>query len=187
MYYVGAYGDEDVNGHMQYRYVGFSKNKEAMRIYNVAGHNTGAFYEHYEIFEYDVDWERFVVIVRREWGKYLVYPPESNPSYINIYESRVGDILSISLEEYEELVMYTDIEYEQGYKFMKEAYFLIKSNSLNYIQDKRISAFIAFLFSRYVKIFKGSNEDALKVSKGIDKLQAFISRVCEESLPFYEN
>ena len=32
MYYVGAYGDEDVNGHMQYRYVGFSKNKEAMRI-----------------------------------------------------------------------------------------------------------------------------------------------------------
>ena len=47
VYYVGSYDDDEFGSARHF--VGWSKNIMAIRMYNVAGHCTGAFYDHYNM------------------------------------------------------------------------------------------------------------------------------------------
>lgn len=175
MYYVGAYYDSAQT--IQHRFVGWSKNKLAVNMYNVAGHNTGAFYDHYEIFEYDCSKEEFIQAIKDEWGE-DISDWEMNGSYIDIYETSHGDYLSITNEEYKQLVAWTDIDYEMGISYMRTLYEMIGLDLLELILNGQVINFIAYIAATYLEIFSDVNN----LSSRIDKLQAFVCRVRDDPL-----
>lgn len=185
MYYVGAYGDEGSDGNMYYSFIGWSKNKLAIMLYNVAGRRSLPFYEHYEVFEYsDMPEEKFVDIVYREWGVDISDWTDSD-DYIDIYESRHGDIISITNREYNELVVISDTVYDQGRKHMSTAYELITTNKLKLIRNEKVFDFVMLLMKRYMGYFKGTAQNPLKLNEHLDGLQSFICMVKDDEIMQY--
>lgn len=179
MYYVGAYKDEKGI----YQFIGWSKNKYAVIIYNTAGHEHGVFYDDYEVFEYDCSKEKFENIVKTEWNYVIESPWEDDDYCIHVYETRHGDCIAITNAEYDSLIAYTDIEYEMGQSYMETLYTLIGSEAVLYIRNGGLVTFIGYLASFYTNAFRGvSSENASVLCDKIDKLQAFMCKIRDDSL-----
>lgn len=179
MFYVGAYMD-DKSDEDAYRFVGWSRSEFAIRTYNVAGHHGGPFYEHYMIFEYDVDdLDEFVKLIEHEWGECILGGDEDD-RYIGISETEWGDCISLTNEEYNELIALTDIDYDVGHQHMQTLYMYISENVSNIMRNKEITLFVGWLFSRYIDIFRGALRGSWSVDERLDKVQSFICNMKDE-------
>lgn len=185
MYYVGAYGDELPDGNTTYNYIGWSKNKLAAMLYNVAGKQSTPFWEHYVIFEYpDMPENEFVQIVYGEWNADISDWTDSD-DYIDIHESQHGDLLSLTNREYNELVIISDSTYDQGRKYMYSAYELVVTDKLKLLRNKKVQDLVMMLLKRYMGYFRGLSNDPTRLTKDLDNLQAFICMVKDDELMRY--
>ena len=184
MFYVVAYGDEDhISGVMTYRFIGWTINKFAAYIYNVAGKKSLPFYEHYYVFEYsDMPNCEFIEILEKEWGHYI-RSMDYDDAYIAIYDTPFDDYVALSNQEYRELILEPDMSYHQGRKHMFSAYEYISSYE-KYVNNNSINRFIREIFSRYCEIFKGVSDDPTKIDTKLDNVASFISQLKEDELPF---
>lgn len=168
LFYVGSYRD-DVKGHI---FVGWSKNRFAVESYNVAGHKGGAFYDHYEIFEYENDNENnFSQIIMNEWGINAV---DFKMNKITMYDTTWGDYISLSKREYVDLIESTDVDFEVIHIAIQNLSEFIKNTEQEVIRNKDIVCFVGYIADKYLNILKTLESDPTYIEKCIDKIQAFI-------------
>lgn len=177
-YYVVSY--EDVKS---YRFIGWSKNEMAVRMYSVAGKFSLPFVEHYAVFEYSVETEQeFIEIVHNEWEYLISGNPNNDDHYISLYVTEHGDMCALSNREYNELVLMDNISYQQGRKHMFSIYELLYYlHYADYIRDKEIVKYIGYMFHRYSDIYRGSSKNPRKISKYLDDLQSYITLITENN------
>lgn len=185
MFYVAAYGIDHDNGDMIYRFIGWTKDRLAAYKYNVAGKKSLPFYDHYFVFEYpDMPNCDFIKILEEEWDYNIRELDYGSESYIGIYDTPFGDYISLTQQEYQELILEPDMSYNQGRKHMYSAYeYMISCEP--FVRDEPMNRFIREVFARYCEIFKGYTNDPLKLSDKLDEIASFISMLKEEELPFY--
>lgn len=182
MFYVLAYGDEKENGVINYRFLGWTRNEYAARIYNNEGRGDHRFYDNYAVFEYpDMPNCEFIKILDSEWSYRI--RDICDESYISIYESPFGGCVALSSQEYIELILNTDVSYEQGRKHMYSAYEYMRESE-PFIRDDKINRFIRELFARYCDIFKGYDNNPNLLNDRLSNIASFISMLDEEELPF---
>ena len=165
-----------------YRMVGFSINKLALVMYNVAGKPSEPFYEHWSIFEYEVDGEeRCKEILFEEWGYTADLVLTVDDSYIDIYETKFGSSIALSNKEFNELIVMSDGAYEQAYKYMSSLYDIVVHQ--NYIiRNKQLQSILQNLFIRYTRIFKIIKGDVLSTNKYLSNIAAFICMIDDEEI-----
>lgn len=179
VYYVGSYDDDEFGSARHF--VGWSKNIMAIRMYNVAGHCTGAFYDHYNIYEYNItNHSEFIKCVKRDWD--VVITDERDESYIDIHESYYGDYVSLTNREYRELILESDIEYEFALEMMKILYFYVLHDLGKIIRKRSIDYFIKYLAATYLRVLRGVSVDATKLPRNLDVIQVFLHTVKNSEL-----
>lgn len=184
MFYVASYGEGIIEGEQTYRYIGWTTDRLAAYIYNVAGKKSLPFYEHYVVFEYpDMPNCDFIEILEKEWD-YSVRSLDCDDSYICIYDTPFDDYISLSVQEYRELILEPDVCYNQGRKHMYSTYEYMKSQE-KFVNAPSMNRFIREIFARYCEIFKGYQHDPMKVNQKLSDVESFITEIDENELPFY--
>lgn len=173
MFYVGAYLDE--NDSFEARtLVGWSKNKLAVQMYNVAGHRDGAFYDHYTIYEYDMnDMREFSSVIMEEWGNVVV--DEYDDCFIDIYETIQQEYISLTNREYNELIVMSEPELEVMHEGIYNMIMCITEDLISLIRFDDVGLFIAWLQLRCSKMLANIANDPNKLSDKVDKVQAFLN------------